>query len=90
MLGDIPSFLYGEAVNNAIYILSMCPMKAIKGNTSYKAWTRKKPNISHFRIFGCDAYAFVDLEKRKKLDKRYEKCIFMGYDNQHQAISTFL
>jgi len=70
MLEDLPSFLWGAAVNTAIYILNRCPTKAVEGKTPYEAWTGRKPNISHFRVFGCDAYAFVVPEKTKKLDKR--------------------
>jgi len=43
----------------------------------------RNTNISHLRVFGYDAYAFIISKKRKKLNKRYEKCIFVGYDNQH-------
>jgi len=83
MLGDLPSFLWGEVINTTIHILNRCPMKSVEEKTLYEAWKRKKPNISHFRVFGCDVYAFVIPEKRKKLDKRSEKCIFVGYNNQH-------
>ena len=30
-------------------------------------------------VFGCDAYVHVPKEKRKKLDRKFEKCIFIGY-----------
>ena len=89
MLGDLPSFLWGEVVNTIMYILNRCPMKAVEGKTMYEAWIGKKPNISHFRVFGCDAYAFVVLEKNKKMDKRFKKCIFIGYDNQHRGYRLY-
>ncbi|XP_033510506.1 uncharacterized protein [Nicotiana tomentosiformis] len=43
-----------------------------------EAWTRRKPVVDHFRIFGCIAYAHALDAKRKKLDDRGEKCIFLG------------
>ena len=85
MLGNLPSFLWGEAVHTAIHTLNRCPTKAVEGKTPYEAWTEKKPNISHFRIFGCDAFAFITSEKRKKLDKKLKKCIFVGYDSQYKS-----
>ena len=30
-------------------------------------------------FFGCDAYVHVPKEKRRKLDNKDEKCIFIGY-----------
>ena len=89
MLGNLPSFLWGEVVHTAIHTLNRCPTKAVEGKTPYEAWTGKKPNLSHFRIFGCDAFAFITSEKRKKLDKRSEKCIFVGYDNQHRGYRLY-
>jgi len=89
MFGDLPRFLWGEAVNTIIYILNRCPTKLVEGKTPYEAWTGKKPNIFHFRIFGCDSYAFFVPTKRKKLDKRSEKCIFMGYENQQKGYKLY-
>jgi len=36
MLGDLPSFLWGEAVSTAIYTLNRCPTKAVQGKTPFK------------------------------------------------------
>jgi hypothetical protein len=30
-------------------------------------------------VFGCDAYVHVPKENRSKIDKKAEKCIFIGY-----------
>ena len=80
-LGNLPSFLWGEAIHTAIHTLNRCPTKVVEGKTPYEVWTRKKPNMSHLKIFGCDAFAFITSKKGKKLDKKSEKCIFMGYNN---------
>jgi len=42
-------------------------------------WTGKKPSLSHLRVSGCDAYVHVPKDKRKKLDRKSERCIFIGY-----------
>jgi len=47
--------------------------------TPYEAWCRRKPNISHLRVFGCITYAPVRAEKRRKLDDKSVKSIFIGY-----------
>ena len=73
MMGNLPSFLWGEAMSTTIYTLNHCPTKLVEGKTPYKAWIGKKPSISHLRGFGCDAYAFVLPKKRKKMDKRSKK-----------------
>lgn len=89
MLKNIPNFLWGEAMCTTIYILNRCPTKAIERKNMYETWMGKKPNISHFKVFGFDAYAFVIPEKRKKMDKRSEKYMFLGYDNQHRTYKLY-
>jgi len=72
-----------------IYTLNRFPSKAIEVKTPYEAWTKKKPNNSHFRIFGCNACAIFVPKKRKKIDKRSKKCIFMGYNSQHKVYMLY-
>ena len=42
-------------------------------------WYIKKPSFTHLKVFGCDAYVHVPKENKSKLDKKVEKCIFIGY-----------
>jgi hypothetical protein len=47
--------------------------------TPQEVWTGKEPSLTHLKVFGCDAYVHVPKENRIKLDKKAEKCIFIGY-----------
>ena len=89
MLGNLPSFLWREAVNTTIYTLNRCLTKVFESKTPFEAWSRNKPNISHLRVFGCEAFSYIIFEKIKKLDKRAKKCIFMGYGNQHRGYMLY-
>ena len=44
-----------------------------------EVWTGKKVNYSFLRVFGCETYAYIDKENRKKLDTKSQKCYFIGY-----------
>ncbi|KAL0360219.1 UNVERIFIED_CONTAM: Retrovirus-related Pol polyprotein from transposon TNT 1-94 [Sesamum radiatum] len=46
--------------------------------TPEEAWNGRKPVVNYFKIFGCIAYAHIPDEKRKKLDEKAEKCVFLG------------
>jgi hypothetical protein len=35
--------------------------------------------MTHLMVFGCDVYVHIPKENRSKLDKKAEKCIFIGY-----------
>ena len=52
---------------------------ALDGGIPNEMWTGKKVNYSFLRVFGCEAFAHVDKEYRKKLDAKSQKCYFIGY-----------
>jgi hypothetical protein len=55
--------------------------------TLEKAFSRKKPEVGHFRIFGCLTYSHVPFEKRTKLEPTTEKGIFVGYSETSKAFA---
>jgi hypothetical protein len=57
--------------------------------TPQEAWSGYKPSVAHLRIFGCVAYAQVLEAKRRKLDDRGEKCIFVGYNEESKAYKLY-
>ena len=81
MLADakLPHSFWAEAVSTAIYLRNRSPTKALKDMTPFEAWTKEKPKIEHLRVFGCDAYAHIPKDERKKLESKSRKCIFVGY-----------
>ena len=44
-----------------------------------EAFIGVKPEVGHFRIFGCLVYIHVPKEKRTKLDPLGSKGTFLGY-----------
>jgi hypothetical protein len=70
---------WAEAINCANYIVNRTPTKALKNITSEEAWTKIKPDVSHFCVFGSIAWTHISDEKRKALQPKSEKCIFVGY-----------
>jgi hypothetical protein len=72
--------LWVEAMGTACYLVNRSPSSGLGDNTPHKVWTGKKPSLTHLKVFGCDAYVRVPKENRSKLDKKDEKCIFIGYE----------
>jgi hypothetical protein len=68
-----------EAINYENYIVNHTPTKALKNITLEEAWNKIKPDVSHFHVFGSVAWAHIPNEKRKALQPKSEKCIFVGY-----------
>ena len=50
-------------------------------STPKEAFSSKRPDISHLRIFGSHVYIHVTKDARKKLEPTAEVGIFVGYTN---------
>lgn len=77
--------LWAEASACAVYLLNRVLCKAMTDMTPYEGWHKRKPNLSHLRVFGCYAYAHVPKEERLKLDPKGLKCVFVGYCETQKA-----
>jgi len=62
-----------------VYIKNRCPTKALDSKTPQEAWSGRKPDVSHLRVFGCKAFAHVPDEKRTKLESKSMPCVVLGY-----------
>ena len=63
----------------ACYLVNRSPYSSLDDKTPQEVWTSKKPSLTHIKVFGCDVYVHVPKENKSKLDKKVEKCIFIGY-----------
>ena len=87
--GKVPKSFWPEAVNWSINVLNRSPTFSVQNMTPEEAWSGRKPVVDHFRIFGCVAYAHIPDEKRKKLDDKGEKCVFLGVSEHSKAYKLF-
>ena len=79
-----PSF-WGHAVLAFVYVRNRCPTAPLPGTTPYTGWYKKKPDVSNLRVFGCLAYVHIKKNKRRGLQPRTMKCIFVGYPSGTKA-----
>jgi hypothetical protein len=71
--------LWVEIVGIACYLVYRSPSSSLDDRTPQKIWTGKKTSLTHLKVFGCEDYVHVPKENKSKLDKKVEKCIFIGY-----------
>ena len=45
----------------------------------FESWSGHKPDVTHFRIFGSNAWARIPTEKMKDLQPQRQECLFVGY-----------
>ena len=66
------------------------PTSSIRLQDPKEVFTNKKPDVSHFRIFGCPVYFHVPKEKRNKLDAFGKKGAFVGYSENSKAYREYV
>eukprot|EP00795_Rhopilema_esculentum_P009748 gene9748-biopygen2709 len=79
---------WAEAVNTAAYIRNRVITSA-SGQRPYEKWYGKPPDVSHFRVFGCIAYAHIPGAERRKLDKKANRLRFLGYSANQKGYRLF-
>ena len=58
---------WAEAINYANYIVNHTPTKVLQGISSEEEWSKIKLDVSHFRVFGCEAWAHIPDEKKESI-----------------------
>ena len=84
----LPECYLAEAVATAAYLWDQTPTRSLREKTTpYEKWYGRKPDLSHLRVFGCMAYAYIpDSNRKGKLSKKAEKLRFIGYSLQTKDI----
>jgi hypothetical protein len=53
-------------------------------------FTRKNPEVSHLKIFGCPVFIHIPKEKRNKMEPSGKKGIFVGYCEVSKAFRIYI
>ena len=72
------------AYRAAFHIKNRCPHSA-HGMTPFEKFFDKTPDLSHFRVFGCQAFMYLEKAKRKKLESRALEGFLLGYSNNSKS-----
>ena len=75
---SLPDYLWGEALRMMTYILNQVPTKYVP-KTPFDLWSRRKPNLHHFRVWHCKAEVQVYNPQIKKLDPKTISGYFVSY-----------
>jgi len=78
---NLPKFLWPLALKHAAYLKERSPAKRLKGKTPYEYWHKKKPDISHLKVFGSVAYFSANPMQSEKFSDRGLRGRFVGYDS---------
>ena len=76
---NLPVQFWFHAFVALLHVLNRTPTAPLPQSTPHEAWHKKKPDVSHLRVWGCLAYVHIQKDKRKSFGSHMEKCIFVGY-----------
>jgi transposase InsO family protein len=87
---DLPMCLWAEAAMAVVYVQNRLSHSALGFKTPEKMFTKKKPEVSHLKIFGCPVFIHIPKEKRNKLEPSRKKGIFVGYCEVSKAFRIYI
>jgi hypothetical protein len=91
MMNDVglPKKFWAEAVSTAAYIVNRCPTRVLESKTPEEAWSQKKPDLKHLRVFGSQVMVHCPKQKRQKFDPKYVEGIFIGYAENSKGFRVY-
>jgi hypothetical protein len=83
-------YLWAEASATAVYLQNRSPHGILGKMTPKEAFTGRRPDVKHIRIFGCLTFSHVPSEKRTKLDPTAQQGILVGYSEVSKAYRIYI
>ena len=79
-------FFWADAINAICYILNRALIRHILKKTLYELYFERKPNISHFHIFGCRCFVHNNgKDDLRKIDAKVDDVLFIEYSSTSEA-----
>lgn len=85
----MPKEFWAEGVRWITYVLNRSPTTALENQTPEEAWNGFKPDVKHFKVFGCIGHVHIPEAKRTKLDDKSCKCIYLGLSEESKAYRMY-
>lgn len=85
----VPKPFWPEAVRWTIHVLNRSPTLAVKDMTPKEAWSREKPSVEYFRVFGCVGHVHIPDARRIKLEDKSVSCILLGVSDESKGYKMF-
>ncbi|KAI3798903.1 hypothetical protein L1987_34187 [Smallanthus sonchifolius] len=83
MISDskLPIFFWAEAINTVCYVQNRVLLNKHQLKTPYEVMFNQKPNVGHFRAFGCLCTLLHNDTLGSKFDANADECYFVGYSS---------
>lgn len=86
---NLPKAFWAEAVvAGATYLVNRSPIRGHK-QTPEEAWSGRKPDLAHIRVFGAKVMAHIPKQKRQKWDAKSKESVLVGFDEDTKAYRLY-
>lgn len=81
--------LWAEAVNTAVYVLNRTGTSTVTDKTPFELWFNKSVRVDNLKVFGTIVFSHIPKQKRRKLDRKAEKCFLIGYSDEQKGFRVY-
>jgi len=87
----LPAKLWNFVYLSSVYVHNMLPGAGSDDQTAFERFTGRKPDVSHLRAWGCEAFVHIpsDIRRGRFHDKAYEG-VFVGYGQLEGSKAWFV
>lgn len=86
---NLPDNRWDEFVVTAGYLRNRVPTKTLVKMTPFQAFFGSKPDVSHLREIGCQAFVLVLQKNSPKIYARSEECVLIGYGKDSKTYRVY-
>jgi transposase InsO family protein len=87
---NLPKYFWADAVSTACYVMNRVLIRPILKQTPYEIYNGRKPDISHFHVFGCKCFVLNNgKDNLGKFDAKADEGIFLGYSSSSKAFRIY-
>ena len=83
-----PRKFWLEAIDTACHVINRVYLHKLLNKTSYELLTRKKPNVSYFRVFGARCW-IKDPHHTSKFAPKADEGFMLGYEKDSHSYRVF-
>lgn len=88
--GNLSKQLWAEAMNYSVFTVNRTGTSSVKGKSPAELWFGCQVSIKSMKPFRCKCYILIPNRDRKKLDKKSQKGIFVGYDLEETGYRIYI